>query len=989
MTGVRELTLPIQYRSFDRMFQFRFPEKLGNVEMKVCDQDHMILKKLTLKRGDLERLNPEMGSLSSRDIVQHLLSKGYKPAFEVGPGFTMVRGALSFRSEPMQTLEMAPFQASEVMLFVVPSGGLALSGRYSLRVWDLQQDGKLSQAPRKYKWGRDIGVHASSINLPSGLTVTGHPDGTIKIWDPNQNCKCVKTLNAHAKAVYALCLLQNGLFASGSSDTSIKIWDPKRAFACVRELSGHRLTAWQIRVLLDGRFASRSAEDIKIWDPKQDYSCTTTLKIASTWFEVLRDGCITVQASSRTMILDPKNDFQVIRKVEERSSFTVLDDGSVAVRYMLPRSGLMWDERFGVQILDPKQSYKSIQNYTEMNSAIVFTDGLQARINLQRDGVDIFDSDNNYSQALEGHSGQLEGITALAGGSLAGLFDDGRIEVWGRGPPCKPMDISSVQESIQWAIDSLQKVTLTSNNPDHNCAICLEIFKDPVITNCGHTFCKEHITKYLTDYRDKCPSCRAGVHSLQPNYAIAGTIDHLRKEKSDVPTFLLFKGKNSELEQTYRSAAQLCEREKQYAEALFQYSALLKYSRDWKDYSHIPRLMDQMGQGKAIVTYLYLARYQLEAKAYSRALLTLKRAASLNELAQPAYFHCQILSGDAQQRANGYLGLAKGVNDSKAIALCRKAIEADPLYQEAYLYLVSLLKKTHHKAHLLVKAAFHLTQSGDLNSAESLCKQAYQLCPKAPLDTHRLYFWLLVKQRRLDQAKELYLALAKSYIAKEQALDRIECYRHLLWLSASNEIYYKEIVAAYQQLQNRPGVVMWTLKWIATLTESKEWEKAEAAINAALVGGDELTLLKALEVIYNSWNSHKLSDLWTRLGEKYQAEGELASAEAVYRKACDRFHEVRHSLALAKVLVALEKVSEGVQLYSRVANASLLKNDLPSLEAAVKAIRAVDPTFSHLSKAQRLSLEQNYQIVNLRTKVTTLSNKVESLEKQLQAHSLK
>ncbi|EER19847.1 tripartite motif-containing protein, putative [Perkinsus marinus ATCC 50983] len=40
------------------------------------------------------------------------------------------------------------------------------------------------------------------------------------------------------------------------------------------------------------------------------------------------------------------------------------------------------------------------------------------------------------------------------------------------------------------------------------CPICLRLLVEPVTTACGHTFCKNCITKTM-DHRQLCPSCRA------------------------------------------------------------------------------------------------------------------------------------------------------------------------------------------------------------------------------------------------------------------------------------------------------------------------------------------------------------------------------------------------------------------------------------------------------------------------------------------------
>ncbi|OMJ80336.1 hypothetical protein SteCoe_19434 [Stentor coeruleus] len=39
------------------------------------------------------------------------------------------------------------------------------------------------------------------------------------------------------------------------------------------------------------------------------------------------------------------------------------------------------------------------------------------------------------------------------------------------------------------------------------CSICAEVFKEPFCINCGHTFCKECIIRWLKD-KVTCPTCK-------------------------------------------------------------------------------------------------------------------------------------------------------------------------------------------------------------------------------------------------------------------------------------------------------------------------------------------------------------------------------------------------------------------------------------------------------------------------------------------------
>lgn len=71
------------------------------------------------------------------------------------------------------------------------------------------------------------------------------------------------------------------------------------------------------------------------------------------------------------------------------------------------------------------------------------------------------------------------------------------------------------------------------------CSICLDVFKDPVSTPCGHNFCKNCITEHLNlDVPLQCPICRRMFYpkpELQTNTLIKDMIDALRQTAQNRP----------------------------------------------------------------------------------------------------------------------------------------------------------------------------------------------------------------------------------------------------------------------------------------------------------------------------------------------------------------------------------------------------------------------------------------------------------------------
>uniref|UniRef100_UPI00398EE670 zinc-binding protein A33-like n=1 Tax=Pristiophorus japonicus TaxID=55135 RepID=UPI00398EE670 len=70
-----------------------------------------------------------------------------------------------------------------------------------------------------------------------------------------------------------------------------------------------------------------------------------------------------------------------------------------------------------------------------------------------------------------------------------------------------------------------------------SCAVCYEIYKDPVLLDCDHSFCRSCITRYWeSSVPAACPVCRRGTTSrvLRPNRTLANIVETFVKSgKSD------------------------------------------------------------------------------------------------------------------------------------------------------------------------------------------------------------------------------------------------------------------------------------------------------------------------------------------------------------------------------------------------------------------------------------------------------------------------
>uniref|UniRef100_A0A8C1HM19 RING-type domain-containing protein n=1 Tax=Cyprinus carpio carpio TaxID=630221 RepID=A0A8C1HM19_CYPCA len=69
-----------------------------------------------------------------------------------------------------------------------------------------------------------------------------------------------------------------------------------------------------------------------------------------------------------------------------------------------------------------------------------------------------------------------------------------------------------------------------------SCPVCCEIFKDPVILSCSHSFCKECLQQFWkTKKTQECPVCRRRSSKQEPprNLVLKNLCDSLIKERNE------------------------------------------------------------------------------------------------------------------------------------------------------------------------------------------------------------------------------------------------------------------------------------------------------------------------------------------------------------------------------------------------------------------------------------------------------------------------
>ena len=130
------------------------------------------------------------------------------------------------------------------------------------------------------------------ISTEDNKIITSCDDMNIRVFDVNQNYKCIQTLKGHtgpvAKISYLTKSKDSTKIISGSEDDSIKIWEMKNPstyeFKCINTLKGHGGTIYLFALINnneginEGKFASVASDfSIRIWDPKGDYKSSANI----------------------------------------------------------------------------------------------------------------------------------------------------------------------------------------------------------------------------------------------------------------------------------------------------------------------------------------------------------------------------------------------------------------------------------------------------------------------------------------------------------------------------------------------------------------------------------------------------------------------------------------------------------------------------------------------------------------------------------------
>lgn len=134
------------------------------------------------------------------------------------------------------------------------------SDHYTIKLWDCDV-GELERIVKGHTRAvLDVKYGGLRGNT---LLASCSSDLTIKLWDPSNEYKDIRTLPGHDHSLSALHFIPNSanLLVSASRDQTLKIWDVNAGF-CLRTLKGHAGWVRDVFPYPDGRYLLSAGNDM-------------------------------------------------------------------------------------------------------------------------------------------------------------------------------------------------------------------------------------------------------------------------------------------------------------------------------------------------------------------------------------------------------------------------------------------------------------------------------------------------------------------------------------------------------------------------------------------------------------------------------------------------------------------------------------------------------------------------------------------------------
>ena len=226
---------------------------------------------------------------------------------------------------------------------------------------------------------QDITEHSNYINEilinnEDNKIITACDDMNIRIFDANQNFKCIQILKGHTgpipKIMYLNKTKDSTKLLSGSEDDTIKIWEMKNSstyeFKCINTLKGQGGTITLFALINnddgnnEGKFASAAGDlSIRIWEPKGEYKNSTSMTNVHlgkiTGLKVYRNNIFLISSSEDKTInvYSLRDENKLIIKIKEHTD--KIND-ILLCKFNFPLQTKLYEKSVSSQIKDGKET---------------------------------------------------------------------------------------------------------------------------------------------------------------------------------------------------------------------------------------------------------------------------------------------------------------------------------------------------------------------------------------------------------------------------------------------------------------------------------------------------------------------------------------------------------------------------------------------------------------------------------------------------------
>ncbi len=523
-----------------------------------------------------------------------------------------------------------------------------------------------------------------------------------------------------------------------------------------------------------------------------------------------------------------------------------------------------------------------------------------------------------------------------------------------------------------------------------HCPITLEIFKNPVKDDHGHTFEQDAIEQHLKEHKT-CPLSREPIRSLAPNLEYLQKIQQAQTD-DPIPTFSLFKKENQGLARGHMETAISCQKAGKFQEALQSYYKAFEHTNRPSDYQPIVQLFQKMNeQNKAVLALFYLSMYLLQENKVQEAISTLESILKIDSASSASLLLAKLyqINQNREMALNFLLKNAKAIafNSEKSLALYKQAVSLAPNQFELYRKMQSLACNPQEKAHYLFMGVCHALQCKDFPTAESLCSEAKKLSnlfldqlmqieflkkthangpqAKTIVEENLQKLALFYRQNKLFEEQ---LKVEKLLVAKEEKLSHC---KNIAWL--------------YEELKKPNKAAIWYHKQLNFLIQGNELQKADALADKILSKDfKEVAVYETLKAFYEQQKSEKLSVIYGKLGKNHLEKQQLDKAEVVFNEGLQKFPcSIECAMGLAKVFKLQKKFTESVQQYYAAADIAFVDDQLNEVNRCLQQIKELDPSLKLLQPPQRMNIMLLSKIANLQKEMMDQKKEIADLKKEV------